>query len=99
MAKIPEFERKMPKNPGIKNLAYMSTFFLASEKYKYDMSALMGKIRKKEILKVDVLPKLVIQNCIKRLNCALARFFSKFFASFGHFRHIFCYHFCRKRKV
>ena len=47
MAKIPEFERKMPKNPGIKNFAYMSTFFLASNKYKHHMSALMDKNKKK----------------------------------------------------
>ena len=32
MAKIPKFERKIPKNPGIKNLAYMSKFLLAPEK-------------------------------------------------------------------
>ena len=47
MAKIPEFERKIPKNPGIKNFAYMSTFFLASEKYKHYISAFIDKNTKK----------------------------------------------------
>ena len=61
MAKIPEFERKIPKNPGIKNVAYMSTFFLASEKYKHYMNALIGKVKKKINQKGRFLPKLVIQ--------------------------------------
>ena len=45
--KIPEFERKMPRNPGIENFAYMSAFFLSLEKYKHYMSALIEKIGRK----------------------------------------------------
>ena len=65
MAKIPEFERKMPKNPGIKNFAYMSAFCFASEKYKDYMSAFIDKNTKKINKKGRFfLPKLVIQSCI-----------------------------------
>ena len=47
IVKIPEFEQKIPKNPGIKNFACMSTFLLTFEKYKHYISALIGKMYKK----------------------------------------------------
>ena len=44
LAKIPEFEKKMPKkNPESKFLLYMSAFCLASEKSKHYMSAFIDK--------------------------------------------------------
>ena len=70
----------------------MRKFFLASERYKHFMRSLIEDTKKKKNFKVDFLPKLVIQICIKKKTARQCDFAqnSLYLAILSTFYYNFC---------